>query len=74
MMRPDDPAQRRAAKLVLLCGGVAVAIGFPFVFLPLEYTVIFVAVAILLGAIVRWRWGEEIDRRMLELFQITDED
>lgn len=74
MMRPDDPAQRRTLKIVFLCAGVGGGIGFVLIFLPLVYTFLFLAVVIPLGAVVRWRWGEAIDRWMHDLFEITDED
>lgn len=63
MMRPDDPAQRRAVKIVFLRAGVGLGVGFLFSLLTWAYT--FLAVTIPLGAFVRWRWGEAIDRWLL---------
>ena len=68
MMRPDDPAQRRAIKIVFLFAGVGIGVGFLFNLLPLVYTFIFLAVVIPLGAVVRWRWCEAIDRWMHGIF------
>ncbi|MYI05989.1 MAG: diacylglycerol kinase [Gemmatimonadetes bacterium] len=65
MMRPDDPKERRAIKIVFLLVACVLPIGFMFNFLPWEYTLIFLAVTTPLGAFVRWRWGEAIDRWLL---------
>ena len=63
--RKLTPQETRAVKIVLLAGGAALGIGFLFNLLPWVYTFLFLAVTTPLGAFVRWRWGEAIERWLL---------